>query len=85
MAVEPTKTFKCRRCDRGKGAGNKWWIVKTEGARWSFRDFQERDLEAFDYAICSISCLMADAQGHADKLMAAAEPGKSNPPNGGAQ
>jgi hypothetical protein len=69
MAVEPVHDWACKRCGRRKGAVNKWWLVKIEGAVWTFRDFKEHALPEFDYALCSSSCLMNDAQEHADKLI----------------
>ncbi len=69
MAVEPIHEFKCKRCGRLKREFNKWWLVKVEGATWSFRDFSEAALREFSYAICSSAHLLADCQEHADNLL----------------
>lgn len=71
MAVEFTPEYKCKRCGRAKGPLNKWWLVRTDGADWTFRDFAPHALPDYSYAICSLRCLMDDAQAHAEKLLKA--------------
>lgn len=79
MPVKTIDDYQCFRCKKVKGPVNRWWLVKIEGAVYSFRDFQAHALNDYDYALCGTGCLSKDILEHTDKIIAATSAGPVKP------
>jgi hypothetical protein len=69
MPVRFANAPQCGVCLRYKAEANRWFMSRTEGKVFTFRDYDPTCVSEYDDASCSMTCLNKLIQRHADSLM----------------
>ena len=69
MPVKFANQPQCGVCLRHKAEANRWFLSRTDGKAFIFRDYDLTSVSQYDDASCSMTCLNKLIQRHADSLM----------------